>query len=228
MLASIYNGGSGWSIWIIALNWKVILEAQNLEQPLDNRHRGSRNRDWVRLNTSWGCGDTIIWDLTGLDKSFCIVNATPVLQAELNPNTHATTMIKYSSYSLKYRHKQQNSIIWLKKKKKIDRNWGSGGWKGQSVSWRKSSGLSEPHQVGIEARLEEHKRISSCSEVSPKRWWRKYVSKALKTDENACVAAIIIWNVYIWLVWFIWAFGSFHFNTNDWLFSLVRMFSAEG
>lgn len=164
----------------------------------------------------------------GQELLYCY--ATPVLQAELNPNTHATMMIKYSSYSLKYGYKQQNSIIWLKKKKKIDRNWGSGGWKGQSVSWRKSSGLSEPHHVSIKAGFEEHKghRISSCSKVSPKRWWRKYVPKALKADENACVAAIIIWNVYIWLVWFIWAFGSFHFNTNDWLFSLVRMFSAEG
>lgn len=163
----------------------------------------------------------------GQELLYCY--ATPVLQAELNPNTHATMMIKYSSYSLKYGYKQQNSIIWFKKKRLTE----TGDLvveKGQSVSWRKSSGLSEPPQVSIEARFEEHKghRISSCSKVSPKRWWRKYVSKALTADENACVAAIIIWNVYIWLVWFIWAFGSFHFNTNDWLFSLVRMFPAEG
>lgn len=125
-----------WSTFI-TLNWKVILETQNLEQPLNNRHMGSRNRDWERLNTSWGCGDTIIWDLTGLDKSFGILNTTPVLQAELNPNTHATAMIKYSSYSVKCRYKQQNSIIWWWKKTHnlIDRNWGSGGWKGhQSIT----------------------------------------------------------------------------------------------
>lgn len=94
-----------WSTKIIILNWKVILEAQGLEQPLDNRHMESRNRDWERLNTSWGCRDTKIWDLRGLDKSFCIPNTTPVLQAELNPNTHATAMIKSFRYSVRYGYK---------------------------------------------------------------------------------------------------------------------------
>lgn len=37
-----------------------------------------------------------------IGQELFILNATPVLQAELKPNTHATAMIKYSSYSVKY------------------------------------------------------------------------------------------------------------------------------